>query len=283
MAIEGAPSVAHLEVQALRGDCARCAGLCCVAPAFSASSEFAVDKPAGRPCANLAADFRCTIHADLRERGFSGCSTFDCFGAGQRVTQHTFSGTDWAAQPAAGPAMFAAFGVVRALHELLRYVAEARDRAPTSDLRAEALASLDEIDRLAASDAEGLALVDLAEQRARVGALLGRTSERARAIGAPGKELRGADLVGTDLRRADLRRADLRGAVLLGAQLAGADLRGADLLGTDLRGAQLAGADLREALFLTQPQLDGARGDATTKLPQTVDRPTHWAAATSTI
>ena len=34
----------------LRADCARCAGLCCVAPAFAASADFAIDKPAGHAC-----------------------------------------------------------------------------------------------------------------------------------------------------------------------------------------------------------------------------------------
>ncbi len=36
----------------LRADCGRCAGLCCVAPAFTASADFAIDKPAGQPCPN---------------------------------------------------------------------------------------------------------------------------------------------------------------------------------------------------------------------------------------
>ncbi|HLT10710.1 MAG TPA: pentapeptide repeat-containing protein, partial [Micromonosporaceae bacterium] len=69
----------------LRADCSRCAGLCCVVPGFSASSEFAIDKPAGSPCPNLGPDFRCRIHDMLRARGFAGCATYDCFGAGQRV------------------------------------------------------------------------------------------------------------------------------------------------------------------------------------------------------
>ena len=37
----------------LRADCSRCVGLCCVAPAFARSADFAVDKPAGTPCTNL--------------------------------------------------------------------------------------------------------------------------------------------------------------------------------------------------------------------------------------
>ncbi|RQX15913.1 oxetanocin A resistance protein, partial [Micromonospora arida] len=37
----------------LRADCGRCFGLCCVVPAFAASADFAIDKPAGSPCPNL--------------------------------------------------------------------------------------------------------------------------------------------------------------------------------------------------------------------------------------
>jgi hypothetical protein len=43
--------------QQLRADCRRCVGLCCVAPAFVASADFALDKPAGRACPHLSADF----------------------------------------------------------------------------------------------------------------------------------------------------------------------------------------------------------------------------------
>ena len=71
----------------LRADCGRCAGLCCVAPAFVASADFAIDKPAGRPCPKLSSDFSCSIHDSLREHGFPGCAVFDCFGAGQQVVQ----------------------------------------------------------------------------------------------------------------------------------------------------------------------------------------------------
>ena len=85
-----------------------------------------------------------------------------------------------------------------------------------------------------------------------------------------------ADLVGAALAGADLRDADLRGALLLGADLRDADLRRTDLLGADLRGADLAGADLRDALYLTQPQIDAARGDGRTRLGPGLRRPGHW-------
>ncbi len=54
----------------LRADCERCFGLCCVAPAFSASADFAIDKPAGQACPNLQAAFRCGIHQRLAQVTF---------------------------------------------------------------------------------------------------------------------------------------------------------------------------------------------------------------------
>src|SRR4051812_42279943 len=91
----------------LEADCASCAGLCCVAPAFAKSSDFAINKPAGTACRNLADDFRCRIHEQLVDKGFKGCTVFDCFGAGQRLTGETFGGADWRADKTVATAMFA--------------------------------------------------------------------------------------------------------------------------------------------------------------------------------
>ena len=85
-------------------------------PAFAASADFAIDKPAGDPCPNLRADFRCGIHTELRDRGFPGCTVYDCFGAGQQIAQETFGGRDWRTHPELAAAMFASFGVMRELH-----------------------------------------------------------------------------------------------------------------------------------------------------------------------
>src|SRR5215218_5714701 len=119
----------------LRADCANCAGLCCVAPAFAASADFAIDKPAGVACPNLGEDFRCGIHAQLRGRGFPGCTVFDCFGAGQRITQQTFGGRSWREAPELAAAQFAVLPVVRQLHEALWYLLEAETLPTAAPLR----------------------------------------------------------------------------------------------------------------------------------------------------
>jgi uncharacterized protein YjbI with pentapeptide repeats len=286
--------VASRDRDPLRADCARCAGLCCVAPGFTASAEFAIDKPAGRPCPNLSAQFRCGVHGQLHQLGFRGCAAYDCFGAGQRVSQALFGGRDWRTAPAIATQMFDAFAVMRQLHELLWYLREALRQARPASLRAALVDARDATERIAALPADRLVVFDVVAHRRAVGELLQQVSDHVRAahraaIDARGAhpvraartaaiDLRGADLIGAQLAGADLRAASLRGARVIAADLRGADLRFADLLGTDLRGARLGGADLRGALFLVAAQLATAEGDATTRLPRGLPRPAHWPA-----
>ena len=262
----------------LRADCSNCFALCCVGLAFTASRDFAIDKSAGTPCPNLAADDRCSIHTGLRGRGFPGCTVYDCFGAGQKLSQQTFGGVSWRAAPEQAGPMFAALPVMRQLHEMLWYLAEAETLASASALKAEIGWSADETERLTTLPAGELLALDVAAHRADVSALLSEVSAlvRAGAGGGARKDRRGADLMGARLRGADLRGADLRGAYLIGADLTGADLRLADLLGADLRDANLAGADLTGAVFVTQAQLNAATGDQRTKIPAGLVRPSHW-------
>ncbi|WP_369174589.1 pentapeptide repeat-containing protein [Streptomyces sp. R28] len=264
----------------LHGDCAQCFGLCCVALPFAASADFAVDKAAGTPCRNLQDDHRCGIHARLRHKGFTGCTVYDCFGAGQKVSQVTFAGKDWrTASREHARRMFDVFPVVRQLHELLWYLTEALTLPAARPLRAELQDLLETTEELTRRTPQELGALDVAAHRQEVNVLLLKTSELARA-GTRGrkKDRRGADLMGARLKGVDLRGANLRGAYLIAADLTGADLRGADLIGADLRDTDLTDADLTGAFFLTQPQLNAARGSAGTRLPASVSRPVHWTA-----
>jgi uncharacterized protein YjbI with pentapeptide repeats len=261
----------------LRADCGRCFGLCCVAPAFSASADFAIDKPAGRPCPHVQPDFRCGIHADLRGQGFRGCAVYDCFGAGQQVSQVTFGGRDWRRDPRAAAQMYEVFPVMRQLHELLWYLAAALALRPASAVHGELRHAFAATQAMANRPAEVLLGLDTGRHRAQVNALLLRASELARAqVPGPKLDRHGADLIGARLAGADLRGANLRGARLVAADLSRANLTLADVTGADLRGADLRRADLTNCLFVTQAQLDAADGDARTRLPPPLTRPAHW-------
>jgi len=254
----------------LTADCANCFALCCVALAFTRSADFAFDKAAADPCRNLLDDFRCGIHPQLRDVGMKGCTVFDCVGAGQKVSQHTYGGTSWRERPETRGEMFAVFPVMRELHELLWYLTEAVDLVASTEARE----LLDETEAMTLLPAVEILALDAPAHHARVRDLLLRVSSAARVPAGP--DHRGADLMGARLRGAALDRASFRGAYLIAADLRGATLRGADLIGADLRDADLSGADLSGAMFVTQAQVNAARGDAATLLPERVARPSHW-------
>ncbi|MFC9948375.1 pentapeptide repeat-containing protein [Streptomyces pratensis] len=275
------PNAVHVTPRAaLRADCTNCFGLCCVALTLTASADFAINKDAGTPCPNLADDFRCGIHTRLRSEGFSGCTVYDCFGAGQKVSQETYGGRDWRSAADTAQQMFKVFPVMRQLHELLWYLTEALTLPAAARIHADLRNSLDATERLTRLSAEDLADLDVSAHRDKAAALLLRAGELERATvpRRSKRSRRGADLIGARLVGADLRGAELRGAYLIAADLRGADLRQAELIGADFRDADLSDADLTGALFLTQAQLNAAKGNAATKLPVSLTRPPHWAA-----
>jgi hypothetical protein len=123
----------------LLSDCASCAALCCVATSFAASEDFAFDKPAGVACRFLTQACRCAIHDARNQRGLSGCTSYDCYGAGPRVTR-AFAG-------ACDSQRNEVFLSLRVVHELLWLLSEARKLCP--DTHAELAALLvQEIGRL---------------------------------------------------------------------------------------------------------------------------------------
>lgn len=285
----------------LRADCSSCFALCCVALAFEKSADFPERKAAGDPCRNLQSDFRCGTHTTLRADGWNGCTVYDCFGAGQKVSQLSFGGTSWRDAPGTQREMFALLPVMRQLHELLWYlsdglgrttqgrvapsaagqsgVADAAVPAVRAGLPIELRAAIDRVDALTRELPAVLLALDVAALRFELNALLLEVSEAVRARHPKPKnrpDYRGADLMGAKLRGAKLRGASLRGAYLIAADLRGADLRDADLIGADLRDARVADADLSTALFVAQTQLNAARGNASTRIPAGLERPAHW-------
>jgi len=269
----------------LQADCANCFGLCCVALYFSASEGFPTDKDAGQPCINLQPDFRCKVHKNLTEIGLKGCTAFDCFGAGQKVSQVSFGGHDWRAAPESAKQMFQVFLIMRQLHELLWYQADALTFASAHSAHDTIRSMREKTENLTLLDPNSLMELNVDAHRSKVNELLVKTSELVRAearrgqkpsSGRPRSFGRGADLIGADLRKTDMKGANLRGACLIAANLKGVDLTGADVIGADFRDAVLSGANLTKCLFLTQAQISVAKGDASTKLPPTLTRPIHW-------
>ncbi|MCY8717796.1 pentapeptide repeat-containing protein [Bacillus sp. S10C12M] len=264
----------------LRADCQHCFGLCCVALPYAKSADFAFDKDGGTPCRNLQSNYQCSIHKDLREKGFRGCSAYECFGAGQKVSQITYEGKDWRTNPETANEMFDIFSIIQQLHEMLWYFHEALSIDIAKPIHRELRTCFEKIDKLTRLSKENLLALQVHEHRAEVNEWLLKTSElvraQARNIKLPKKISRGSVLIGAKLKGLDLRGANLRGALLIAADLRKADLRMTDFIGADMRDADLSGADLTGSIFLTQAQVNAANGDANTKLPPSLRIPAHW-------
>ena len=127
----------------LRGDCARCAALCCVALAFDRGPEFAFDKAADERCRHLGASQRCLVHASRSTRGLAGCISYDCFGAGQYVSERLFPEALHGAAGELSPRMLEAFRSLRRVHELRFLLHEAARFEAGAPERHELLARLE--------------------------------------------------------------------------------------------------------------------------------------------
>ncbi|WP_053362457.1 pentapeptide repeat-containing protein [Bacillus sp. FJAT-27251] len=267
----------------LGADCKNCFGLCCVALAFTASSDFAFDKDEGIPCRNLQLDFRCAIHKNLRKNSFRGCTVYECFGAGQKVSQVTYNGNDWRKNSASAKEMFAVFPIMQQLHEMLYYLNEALSFEETRPIYKDLEKAIQETEQLTYLNPESILALYVPGHREKINDLLKKSSELVRTKVKNHKNpkklrkiIRDRDLIGANLRGADLRGFNLRGALLIASDLREADLRVTDLIGADLRDADIRGANLIGSIFLTQVQVNSAKGDIHTKLPPSLRLPEHW-------
>ncbi|MBT2681209.1 pentapeptide repeat-containing protein [Bacillus sp. ISL-35] len=260
----------------LTADCESCFGLCCVALPYAKSADFPVDKESGLPCKNLQADFRCGIHGKLREEGYKGCTVYECFGAGQKVSQITYKGFDWRNKPEQAKEMFDVFPIMQQLHEMLCYLDEAQALKEANSLQLQLKDIYVKIEQLTNLDAGEILALDIPSYRAVVNELLLQTSELVRSKVKSEKETKGKNLLGAKLRRADLKGSDFRGALLIAADLREADLRVCDFIGADMRDADLSGANLEGSFFLTHAQINSAKGNDRTRLPSSLKRPNHW-------
>ena len=267
----------------LKMSCKDCFGLCCVALYYAASEGFPSDKPAGKPCSYLDRDFKCKIHTKLSQKGFHGCLSYECMGAGQKVAQHTYQGKDWHQQPKRAKEMYDVFLVMKSLHEFLWYLSDAFVHIEEKMLREQLQLEIKAIEKLTYEAPKILLAIDIEKKRDEVNGLLHQASkvisQKARAahgITSPLRPQTPFAWMGKDLRRKILVGADLSGTLLIAANLSGIDLTGANLIGADLRDTHLEGAHLEKALFLTQLQIDTAKGDAKTTLPPQLECPSHW-------
>lgn len=174
---------------------------------------------------------------------------------------------------------------MRQLHEILWYLTEAFRINYDSIIQAEIGNMISETLRLTNLDADPLMNLDLVVHRNKVNAVLLKTSELMRSKALRGKKTNlkrknmiggRLNFIGSDLKKGNLTGENLSGALLIAADLRDVDLSNVDLIGADLRDADISGANLTNSIFITQAQINAAKGDSNTKLPISLVNPTYW-------
>lgn len=267
----------------LTTNCEACSGLCCFALFFSRQDGFPADKAPETPCGFLAGDYRCSCHEELPRRGFRGCLSFDCLGAGQLVTQGVYRGLTWKTNPDKASEICGVFWTVRLLHQMLWYLTEAASLAAAGPSLASELGSLisETLAMTRLGPTEILSL-NVESHQDRVNAVLKQAIDLVQRSSGAAARRAPADCIGKDLRKKKPAGMDFSMSLLIAADLRGQTLCSSVFLGADLRDARLEDADLSDSLFLTQAQINSAGGNAETKLPPRIVRPDTWQTPPST-
>lgn len=257
----------------LKINCEKCSGLCCVALYCMKIDGFPANKETGVPCQYLRPDFRCDIHAKLGSKNMRGCLAYDCFGAGQKVTQNCFPKVDWKNNPDHANEIFQVFQIVFQLHQMEWYLLEALSLTDDEHLKSDIKSFISENERLTSLSLDEILNLNIESYRLDVNKILKQLSSM---ITVSSNEKNGKDYLGQNFKYANLNYKDFSMALLIAADFEGCSLLGTNFLGADMRDANIKNTDLSSSVFLTQMQINSAKGNANTKLPYRISRPISW-------
>lgn len=255
-------------------DCEKCSGLCCVALHCAKTEGFPADKIAGKPCQNLMPDFRCAIHSKLVQSKMKGCLAYDCFGAGQKVTQDCYPSINWQTKSEQANQIFAVFLAVFQLHQMLWYLVEASSLSLGERIKSDIDELILENERMTALYPDEILNLDIQAYRLKVNKLLKEVSKMIAVHAIRGEEKK--EYLGKNFKGANLDGRDFSMSLMIAANLEGCSLRGTNFLGADMRDVNIKNTDLSESVFLTQMQISTTRGNINTKLPDSLTYPTVW-------
>lgn len=258
----------------LKIDCEKCSGLCCVALYCMKTDGFPENKEAGVPCKCLMPDFKCTIHSKLSEKNMRGCLAYDCFGAGQKVTQDCFPNVNWKTHPKKAKEIFEVFLVVFQLHQMQWYLLESLTLISDQQLQKNVEMLIAENEGITNMPPNQILEFDIENYRSKVNQVLKQVSGLI-AIDSV-DETNPKDYFGKHLKKANLNGKNLSMALMIAANLEGCSLKRTNFLGADLRDANIKNTDLSGSVFLTQMQINSAKGNRNTKLPKNLSHPESW-------
>lgn len=258
----------------LKIDCEKCSGLCCVALYCTKTDGFPANKEAGIPCKNLMHDYRCNIHSELADKNMRGCLAYDCFGAGQKVTQGCYPNVTWETHHKKANEIFEVFLIVFQLHQMEWYLLESLYLITDKQLQAMIEALISENEQITNQPTEEILKFDNEKYRLKVNQVLKQVSDMITIDSDD--EAHSKDYFGRNFKKVNLNAKNFSMTLMIAANLEGCSLQGTNFLGADIRDANIKNTDLSSCLFLTQMQINSAKGNHNTKLPKNLSYPDTW-------
>lgn len=225
---------------------------------------------------HLQKDFRCQIHNELEHRNLKGCIGYDCFGAGQHVTQTIYAKQTWQSMPQSTKEIFDVFVVVFQLYQMRYFLLESMIIDPAKSLKGNISELLEENVMICNSHPSAILSFDIEDYRRRVNILLKQVCRLLQESMRYQSKDHPSDFAGRNFAYKDMRGLDLSTKLLIAAKFNHCVFDGAIFIGADMRDTDLSDADLKEAVFLSQGQINAARGNKNTKLPPYLDYPITW-------
>lgn len=263
-------------LEQLKVDCSKCSGLCCTALFFSKTEGFPENKKAGIPCTKLQNNYHCKIHHELEERNMKGCIGYDCFGAGQHVTQKIYIGETWKTSKERSKEIFDVFVIVFQLYQIRYFLEEAKIIIPAKELWEDIQNLINENETLCDSTPQSILVFDIESYRNKINVILKKVCNCIIKSFKNNDNKNVSEFFGKNFRKSDMSGWDLSMKLLIAANFDGCIFDGTIFLGADTRDTNFSNADLRDAVFLTQGQINSAKGNRNTKLPKHLDYPVTW-------
>lgn len=248
-------------LESLKIECQECLGICCTALYFSKIDGFYEDKKAGQDCINLDSQHRCKIYQELLVKNSKGCKIYDCFGAGQKVTQMYLN------RQVVDQEVCKIYLIMYQLYQMLWYLLQAKNYGQKQVNGS--LQTIQEIIQLSAKEILQTN-IDTIIKEAKMA--LKKASDTLTAIDVTKKQT----YFQKDLSFKNLDHKDFSMTIMIASNLEGSSLDKTNFLATDIRDTNIKNTDMSNCLFLTQGQINSAIGNQNTQLPSYLTKPETW-------
>jgi hypothetical protein len=205
-----------------------------------------------------------------------GCIGYDCFGAGQHVTQYIYKGEAWQTSQGQSKEIFDAFVMVFQLYQIRYFLEESKIIIPAKELWSDIQNLINKNEALCNSTPQSILEVDIRSYRSKVNIILRQVCNCVIKCFKDSDNKKLTEFLGRNFKKRDMSGLDLSMKLLIATNFDSCIFDGTIFLGADTRDTNFSNADLREAAFLTQGQINSAKGNRNTKLPKHLDYPITW-------